>query len=341
MFNSKQPLSHKDEHKYGFWKIIFVLFCMLMAMLACGGAGSVIGEQDLDQVNSSISGLPQFIAPSSTFVSTNTPIATHVQPNVWIPPSGWIPPNQICSSGYTNTSGHFVCTGWATTPGYYSKPGHYVAGATSTPPSTYTPYPTPTPCVSSFTYYFNDEVFTDPSSDNLTLGLSLGNIRTFSASNTSQQIVAWTVEVRNLGQIDYVLLAPFQIYVASIDGEAIRYGVDESAARELGIELDEPAKDGYSILPSQSVTFDMFAYTHVGAVTSLAYILDPYSNGFDGEIAGGNVAYWESGHRGACGGRISDGYVPSQNLTPQPTATLTPPSSYCVADPSECMGVIQ
>jgi hypothetical protein len=337
MFHNRQLLNEGE----GRWQILFVVFSLSIAMLACGGSGSVVGEQGLDQVNSSISGLPQFVAPSSTFVPTLTLRATDVQPKVWIDPAGWHPAQTLCINGYTNSYGNFVCTSWAITPGYYSNPGHYVAGSTSTPPSTFTPYPTPTPCVSSFTYYFGDEVFTDASNETLTLGLSLGNVRIFSASNTAQQIVAWSVEVRNLGQINYVLLAPFQIYVAGIDGEITRYGINEGAARELGLELDEAARDGYSISPSESVTFDMFAYTHIGTVTSLAYILDPYANGFDGEIAGGNVAYWETGDRGACGGRISGHYTPSPNLTPQPTATLTPTSSYCVTDPSACIYVIQ
>lgn len=338
MFIYKQLLTVKRQAHL---KVYFAIFMMALASIACGGAGAALGEQELKPENSSISGLPQFVAPTSTFIPTHTPRATDTQPDVWIPPSGWHPPNIICLSGYTDAVGNFVCSSSATTPGYYDNPGHYVAGATSTPPPTFTPYPTPTPCVSSFTYYFGDEVFTDPSNTNLTLGLSLGNIRIFSAASPSQQIVAWTVEVRNLGQIDYVLFAPFQIYVSGLDGQPVRHGLNEDAATELGLTLDEPARAGYSIMPSQSIIFDMFAYTSIGEVTSLAYILDPYANGFDGSIAGGNVAYWESGDRGECGGRISGNFTPQPNLTPQPTATDTHTPAFCVDDPNDCSSVIQ
>ncbi len=333
-------ISQKDE-KRSVWKGYWAVFMLAMAAIACGGAGAAIGEQGLKQENSSISGLPQFIGPSSTFVPTDTPRATDTQPDVWVPPSGWHPPNTVCVSGYTDASGNFVCTSYATTPGYYENPGHYVPGPTSTPPPTFTPYPTPTACVSSFTYYFGEEVFTDPSADNLTLGLLLGNIRVFSTANTGQQIAAWTVEIRNLGSIEYVLLAPFQIYVSGIDGQPVRYALNEAAAAELGLALDEPARDGYSIRPSQSVTFDMFAYTRVGEVTSLAYILDPYANGFDGSIAGGNVAYWEAGDRGGCGGRIAGDFTPPPNLTPRPTPTATHTPEGCLDNPEDCLIVIE
>ncbi|MEO1666717.1 MAG: hypothetical protein AAFU54_18915 [Chloroflexota bacterium] len=333
-------LNKQVEKNSSKWSGLIGIVVMSLAILACGGAAGSLGEMELDPVNSSIGGLPQFIAPSSTFVPTDTPVATDTQPDVWIPPSNWVPPNTVCLSGYIDSYGSFICTSDATTPGYYQNPGYYVPGATSTAPPTFTPYPTPTPCVASFTYFFGEEVFTDPSNDTVTLGLAVGNVRTFAASDPAQQIVAWTVEIRNLGSIEYVLLAPFQIYVAGIDGVDVRYGINDDAAAELGLELEEPARDGYEIGPSESVSFDMFAYTNLGEVTSIAYILDPYGNGFDGSIAGGNVAYWEGGERTGCAGRISGDYTPQPNLTPQPSATPTPTPDYCVDDPEDCAAVI-
>ncbi|MEL7432407.1 MAG: hypothetical protein AAFN11_00510 [Chloroflexota bacterium] len=333
-------LRYQREKNERRWAAPLAIVVMLLATLACGGATASLGEMELEPVNSSISGLPQFIAPSSTFVPTDTPVATDTQPDVWIPPSGWVPPNSVCVSGYTDYYGNFICTSHATTPGYYSNPGYYVPGATSTPPSTFTPYPTPTPCVASFTYYFGEEVFTDPANDNVTLGLAVGNVRTFAAADGVQQIVAWTVEIRNLGSIEYVLLAPFQIYISGIDDVQVRYGINEDAATELGLELEEPARDGYEIAPSESVSFDMFTYTNFGEVTSIAYILDPYGNGFDGGIAGGNVAYWEGGERTGCTGRISGDYTPQANTTPQPTATHTPTPDFCFESPEDCAAII-
>ena len=323
------------------WRGLLFLVVMVGSILACGGAGEAIGEQDVQPENVSIEGLPQFVAPSSTPIPTDTQMPTAVQPTIHVPASGYV----------TNTpdpSLVYVCSGtvcwYATmTPngGQYTTPAYNPPGPTSTPRPTYTPYPSPTPCQSSFTYYYDEEVFTDPSPDNLTLGLAMGNLRVFPAARPEQQIVGWTVEVRNLGVIDYVLLAPFQIYIAGLDEATVRYFVNQEAANELGVSLDEAALDGVTIRPAESLRFDLYAYTGVGEVTALAYILDPYGGGFDGSIAGGNVAYWQSGERTGCGGRVGEDYTPLPNLTPQPTATLTPTPDYvCYEDPDLCASVI-
>ena len=308
------------------WRPIFFVIVMTFVVLACGGTASeVMQDGPLDPINQSISGLPQFVAPSSTPIPTDTQQATDIAPPVYIPPAGYITNTPNPGLIYVCNASGTVCYYATRTPdgGYYATPGAYIPGATSTPRPTYTPYPTPTPCVASFTYYYGEEVFTDPSADNLTLGIALGNVRRFDTARPDQQIVGWTVEIRNIGQMDYILFAPFQIYVAGIDGNLVGNFSSEEAATELGIEPHEATLDGYVIEPDQTVRFDMFAYTALGDPTALAYILDPYGNGFDGTIAGGNVAYWESGDRGTCGGRVGADYTPQVNLTPQPSATAT------------------
>ena len=309
------------------WRGVIFVAAMTISMLACGGTATEMMEDGpLDPANQTIGGLPQFVAPSSTPVPTNTQPATDVADPVYIPPNDYMTntpnPGLIYVCNYTGT----ICYYATRTPdgGYYSTPGGYIPGATSTPRPTYTPYPSATPCVSSFIYYYDEEVFTDPSPDNLTLGIALGNVRVFdSALRPEEQIVAWTVEIRNIGQVDYILFAPFQIYVAGINGNLIGNFSSEEAARELNIEPHEATLDGFVLNPNQEVRFDMFAYTAVGEPTALAYILDPHGNTYDGTIAGGNVAYWESGDRGACGGRVGDDFTPQPNLTPQPSPTPT------------------
>lgn len=320
------------------WKITLGIFVSVIAVLACGGTSSnVIQDGSLDPVNQSISGLPLFVAPSSTPMPTNTQPPTAVQPTAYSPPSGYatytpVPGlSQDCDWVLDPDTGlyEWVCTGpyVTNTPypgGLYTTPGAVSPGASSTPRPTYTPYPSATPCVSSFTYYLGEEVFTDPSPSNLTLGISLGNVRTFtSVQRPDRQIVAWTVDIRNLGQIAYLLFAPFQIFVGGIDGHFVTSFSSEEPAEELGMDLHDAVLDGYWISAGEDVRFDMFAYTNVGEPSALAYILDPYANGYDGTIAGGNVAYWESGERGACAGKIGPDYTPQPNLTPQPTPTPT------------------
>ncbi len=309
------------------WRGAIVVMVMALAVLACGGTVSeVMQEGPLDPVNQSISGLPQFVAPSSTPMPTHTQVATDVAAPIYMPPGGYITNTPNPGLIYVCNATGTICYYATRTPdgGSYSTPGGYVPGSTSIPRPTYTPYPSATPCISSFTYYYDEEVFTDPSSDNLTLGIALGNVRVFaSASRPDEQIVGWTVEIRNIGQLDYILFAPFQIYVAGIDGNLTGSFSSEEAARELDVEPHAATLDGVIIETNQTLRFDMFAYTAPGDPTALAYILDPYGNGYDGTIAGGNVAYWESGDRGTCGGRVGENYTPQANLTPQPTATAT------------------
>ena len=323
------------------WRGWLGVVVMIGSILACGGVGEAIGEQDVQLENVSISGLPQFVAPSSTPIPTDTQMPTAIQPTIHMPASSYV--THTPAPGLVYVCNGAVC-GYATlTPngGHYTNPAYNLPGATSTPRPTYTPYPSPTPCLSSFTYYYGEEVFTDPAPNNLTLGLALGNLRVFPSVRPDQQIVGWTVEVRNLGQIEYVLLAPFQIYIARLDDARVRYYVNQEAANELGVTLDEAAVDGVTIGPAQSRRFDLYAYTAVGEVTSLSYILDPYGSGFDGAIAGGNVAYWQSGERDGCGGRIGEAFTPPPNLTPQPTATLTPTPDYgCYENPDRCVAII-
>jgi len=309
------------------WRSLLIVIVIAFTLLACGGTASgIMQDTPINPVNQSISGLPQFVAPSSTPRPTHTQIATNIAPLIYIPASGYFTNTPNPGLIYVCNISRSYCYYATRTPygGRYSTPSSYIQGATSTPRPTYTPYPSTTPCVSSFTYYYNEEVFTDPSQDSLTLGISLGNVRVFdSISRPNEQIVAWTVEIRNIGQLEYILFAPFQIYVAGIDDNLISSFSSEEATRELGIEPHPATLDGTTIETYQTIRFDMFAYTSLGEPTALAYILDPYSNGYDGTIAGGNVAYWQSGIRGNCGGRVGDNYTPQPNLTPQPTTTAT------------------
>ncbi|MEL6307767.1 MAG: hypothetical protein AAFR81_23830 [Chloroflexota bacterium] len=309
------------------WRRQFVVLMLALATLACGGTASeLVPDGALDPANQSIRGLPQFVAPSATPLSTHTQVATDIAAPVYMPPSGYVTNTPYPSVIYQCNPSRTVCQYATRTPdgGLYRIPGGYIAGATSTPRLTYTPYPSATPCLSSFTYYYNEEVFTDPAMDNLTLGIALGNVRIFDApTRLDEQIVGWTVEIRNLGRLDYVLFAPFQIFVAGIGGQPVQHFSSEEASRSLGLAAHIATLDGFVLESRQTVRFDMFAYTTVGEPTALAYILDPYANGFDGTLAGGNVAYWIAGDRGACGGRVGANYTPQANLTPQPSPTAT------------------
>src|SRR5690606_11487054 len=133
------------------WKGVLVVVVMAIAVLACGGTASeVMQDGSLDPLNQSISGLPQFVAPSSTPIPTHTQIATDVAAPIYIPPGGYITNTPDPGLIYVCNATGTICYYATRTPdgGRYSTPGGYVPGSTNTPRPTYTPYPSATPCVS-------------------------------------------------------------------------------------------------------------------------------------------------------------------------------------------------
>ncbi|MGB7339275.1 MAG: hypothetical protein WBC91_10325 [Phototrophicaceae bacterium] len=313
------------------FKILGIILSVIAPILACGGSSSVnLSLGSAEPVNFSISGLPQYIAPSATPIPTQTQLPTQVFPTVYVPPSGYATytpmPGCIWNPLFT------LCATLTPVPGGgYINPGQIIIPATATPRPTYTPYPSATAC-SQLRYYFDDEVFTDSSNTNLSLGIAIGNIRTVpSTTRPDQQIAIFEVDLRNIGDIFYVLLAPFQLYVAEIDGALGAWYSSEEAGRDIGQTLDPALQDAFVINPGERVQFDMYAYIPAGEVTAIAYILDPYANGFDGTIAGGNVAYWYQADSSACGrgGRISGTFTAPINTTVQASATPTATVNSC------------
>ena len=312
----------EQQQSVRFWSLIMCGLLMLIAMLACGGnTGSIGMDITAQPENMIIDGLPQYICPSATPLATRTQMPTAVQPN--IPPSGYVTytpyPGGVWSTPYGLTPMHYMTY----TPfpgGFYSTPSR--PGATSTPRKTHTPYPSPTPFVSSYFYFFNDDVYTQYASD-LNLRLRIGNIRTYPSAQAGQQISVFEVQLENRGSNFYYILAPLQIYVSQVGTQTGIWYSNIEAARERGITPHTAATDGYQLNIGQSVTFDLYTYTPVGAVQSVAYILNPYGNGYDGQIAGGNVAYWRDGSRVDCRGNVDGGVNPPTPSTPRPTATIT------------------
>jgi hypothetical protein len=86
--------------------------------------------------------------------------------------------------------------------------------------------------------------------------------------------------------------------------------------------------DGVELEQGELVTFDLVAYTPIGNVDAVAWILDPYA-GFDGvNQAGGNLAYWIDGTHQDCLGNVDGQIIPTPS-TPHPTATKTATIDAC------------
>ena len=323
--------------------MLFICLCSLPIM-ACGGSSSLaIPAGTMQAENASIEGLPQYIPPSSTPPPTDTQVATAILPTSYVPASGYVTYTPYPGSVYVCQGG--ICFYATNTPypgGFYSTPARTVVPPSLTPRPTYTPYPSATPC-SSMVYYFDDEVFTDNAAENVTLGIAVGNVRTYPSSiDSDRQVTVYQVELRNLGSLYYVLLAPFQIYVAQVAGETGGWYASEAAASDIGQTPSQAMLEAVVLEQGERITFDLQAYTPSGDVDAVAYILDPYANGYDGTIAGGNVAYWQAGSRTHCGlpgGRIAGTFTPPPNSTPQPTVTATATVDSCAVTDS-CITVV-
>ncbi len=322
--------------------LLLMAASLLAAVLACGGNEGALGtDMTAQPENMQISGLPLYICPTSTPVPTHTQFPTQIQPTVSYPPSGWVT-NTPLPGGVTIS--RWLCPplvpscGWypafaTNTPfpgGLYSTPPHAVPGATSTPRPTHTPWPSPTPFTSSYYYFFDDDVYTEHADTALDLRLRIGNIRTFPSTQPGRQVAAYEIQVENRGPVFFVFLPAVQTFVSGVGGESGAWFGSSQAADEAGIVLQPEATDGVQVYQGQTVVFDMAAYTPVGAVEAIAWILDPYA-GFDGlSLAGGNLAYWINGDHQDCKGNVDGGAVVPTPSTPHPTPTLTPTFSGCV-----------
>lgn len=325
------------------FQILTLSFALIaLPILACGGSSAAVlpaGTFAPEQM--AITGLPQFVAPSASPPPTHTQAPTSFAPPINVPASGYATYTPYPGSIYVCPSICYMATYTAYPGGKYLYPAYTILPSSSTPRPSYTPWPSPTACT-SMNYYFDEEVYTDAAPDSLNLALALGNVRRYNSSLYPQkQVVVYQVEIRNLGSLDYLLFAPFQIYVAEVAEQNGAWYASEAAAQDLGSSPAPESLEALIVEAGMSVSFDLYAYSPAGEVGALAWILNPYANGYDGSIGGGNLAYWRSGNRGACAGRILGTFTPAPNRSAQPSPTVTrTPNSCAAVDPVNCVTVV-
>jgi hypothetical protein len=164
-------------------RALLALVFLSVAMLACGG----LADSGITEANVRVTGLPQFVCPTSTPVPTNTATSdAHTTdrhpPNKSSPRPGSMP--RIHLRATTACQQHLamrVCPTLAlwsniavcgvftirptNIPGGSWSGGGVGYGATSTPRPThtprptYTPYPTPTPYIVSENYHMGADVY--------------------------------------------------------------------------------------------------------------------------------------------------------------------------------------
>jgi hypothetical protein len=320
----------------------------LGVILACGGTASVTER------NVRVTGIPQFVCPSSTPLPSSTPRPTHTQPATATQvtlstPMAYAthPPtcNTLVTPSYRYTCLPNACLyavyptcGWYYTyplatpnpPGFWYG-GGVGYGATATPRPTHTPYPTntpyptPTPYVVSENYAMGADVYVG-SADGLQLRFQVSSPRTVALS--ARQVVVWDVAIENVGTLAYNALPGAQVFVSHLrQGGQVLTGywyASSEAALLAGVSLDPRALDIVEVRPRETVRLTLTAFTPPGAVFKIAWLLDPYSGGAGQGVVGGNTALWvNESDPHHCAGNVGDGFTIPTPSGPAPTATAS------------------
>lgn len=304
--------------KYTALYLLLSEMMLVTAALACGAATTTNNVRIRD--------LPQFICATSTPRPTHTQAPTQVQPAVYIPPAGYVTYTPVPGCIWSG----FVCATNTPHPGgSYRTPGHYVPGATSTPRPTHTPWPTPTAYVLTGRFFLGADVYTGGFESEISLRLRIEYIEVYPV-DAARQVVAWNIDIENVGQVVYATIPGGQVFVAEVDASGIRRGgqwwASAEAAQAAGITLQPEVLDVLEVQPGQQYRLMLTAFTPVGEPVRFGWVLDPLANGRDGDLVGGNVAYWASDVSAEC--RLNPGHgvvVPTPSaLAPTPTPSRTP-----------------
>jgi hypothetical protein len=331
-------------------RALLVLCALAMAMLACGG----LADSGITEANVRVTGLPQFVCPSSTPVPTNTALPTLTQrptSTQVIIPTPWIYATHPPSCNYSvPASSRYACLPnaclWSNIavcgvftirptniPGGSWSGGGVGYGATSTPRPThtprptYTPYPTPTPYIVSENYHMGADVYVGGDGD-LALRLQVADAYRLLAGE--RQIVVWAIEIENVGAVTYHALPGAQTFVSHLmtNGQ-VREGqwyASAEALRSAGLNVDERALDIVRLEAGESISLTLAAFTPQGEVYKLAWILDPYASAGGGYV-GGNTALWvnQPDDNNCLGNIEGDFAIPTPSAQPPtPTPSITP-----------------
>jgi len=298
-------------------------FTLLLAILACGGATA-------DSVR--ILDVPQFICPTSTPQPTHTQAPTQVQPDIQVPPSGYATHTPVFGCIW---NGVFCVTNTPLPGGIYTTPAYRLPGPTSTPRPTLTPWPSPTPYIITGGFHLGADVYIGGSDSAVSVRLRIDDVTTHHV-DTTRQVVAWTVEIENTGAAPYFTIPGGQVFVASVHGvENLREGqwwASQEAAAAAGITLQSDTLDVLEVAPGDDYRLTLTAFTPVGEPGRFGWILDPVSGGRDGDMTGGNVAYWVTDTNPDCAGNMAPGATLPTPVAPPATPTPSPTPVY----PSWC-----
>ncbi|MBI5957304.1 MAG: hypothetical protein HY866_01120 [Chloroflexi bacterium] len=194
-------------------------------------------------------------------------------------------------------------------------PGGAPGSITPTPRPTYTPWPTPTHYVRTNDYFVGDAIYTSAQPTGLRLRFRVIEIRDQPAAELDvegqlQSIYLWTVEIKNVGSVEYDVFPAAQMYVSTItlsggsDLDGV-WGASLAAAEEAGLMPNYEATD---IQPGMTKTFTLAAYGSRGTAHRISYALDTSArDGLNPTIVPGrNIVSWINEVNTVCVGEIEE-----------------------------------
>jgi DNA invertase Pin-like site-specific DNA recombinase len=149
---------------------------------------------------------------------------------------------------------------------------------------------------------------------------------TFRSSCSEYVQESWDVRIRNTGSLPYNTLPGSQTFVSRVAGRDGYWYASLEAATAAGITVSSRALDIQAVNPRQTVNLTLTAFTPVGSVDAIAWLLDPYASAGraeSGGIVGGNTAIWLNRiDPHGCNGNVDD-----LDELDMPTPFRTPPTS--------------
>src|SRR5690606_21376118 len=88
----------------------------------------------------------------------------------------------------------------------------------------------------------------------------------------NEQVVAWQLEVSNVGQEDYEVFPSVQLFISEVNGIAGTWGSTQDAGDLLGITVDSNI---YQLNAGQTQIFDLAALTPAGSEVRFSFQLNP------------------------------------------------------------------
>ncbi len=297
--------------------LYIAIFALAFAALACGSVGVE---------NVRIRDLPQFIC------ATSVPLPTHTQPPTSTPQTTAV---YSTPSGYATFTPQPGCI-WdgvacaTNTPragGLYTTPGVVIPGTTATPRPTYTPWPTATPYVLTGRFFMGADAYTGGFESEISLRLRIENPRVFPV-DTGRQVVAWDLEIENVGQVTYATIPGGQVFAAEVGAQSGQWWASAEAAQAAGVTLQPEVLDVLEVQPGQSYRLTLTAFTPLGDPVRFGWVLDPLADARDGDLVGGNVAYWSADISAECDANPGGGVIVPTPDAPTVTPTPTPTPRY-------------